>query len=179
MGFFSFKTSDTNRSISNSFTDNGTFTVHLITEDGRVFTEHEYEGYGTFGGKDIHTLIAEMNGLIGDTEDETRNLFFDKIWLRGITNGVKKYYHGKDFTSYDDPLESEGGFTPNQLTESYVWGTFGDHGEFSSFASEGYKVPKLVENLPTYIPVGDNPIWREYFNSLPHTESCEYQGFFY
>lgn len=179
MGFFSWKTSDTNRSISNSYSDNGTFTVHMITEDGRVFTEDEYSGYGVFGGKDIYVLMAEMNGIVGETEDETRNLFFDKIWKRGITNGIKKYYYKDDFINYETPLESEGNLKPNELTKSHGWVSFGEDGEFESFANEGFKVPKLVQYLNPYKPQGDNEQWRKYFNSLPHTESCEYQGYFY
>ena len=66
MGFFSFKTSDTKRSIANSFSKRKTFEVHLITPDGRVFTEKDYEGYGEFGGKDYYELLAELNGLGSD-----------------------------------------------------------------------------------------------------------------
>ena len=60
MGFFSWKTSDTDTSISNSYSSRGALPVHMITEDGRVFTEPEYEGYGVFGGKDIYELIAHF-----------------------------------------------------------------------------------------------------------------------
>ena len=63
MGFFSFKTCDTKRSIANAFSKRKTFDVHLITPDGRVFTEKNYEGYGEFGGKDYYELLAELNGL--------------------------------------------------------------------------------------------------------------------
>jgi hypothetical protein len=68
MGFFSWKTSDTNRSISNSSSRYGTFPVSMITHDGRRFDESDYEGYGKFGGKDIYELIAEMNGLTDRSE---------------------------------------------------------------------------------------------------------------
>lgn len=63
MGFFSWKTQDTNKSISNTYSSRGTFTVHMvnpITEE--VYTEDCYEGYGVFGGKDFYELVAEMNG---------------------------------------------------------------------------------------------------------------------
>ena len=66
MVFFSFKTSDTKRSIANSFSKRKTFEVHLITPDGRVFTEKDYGGYGEFGGKDYYELLAELNGLGSD-----------------------------------------------------------------------------------------------------------------
>lgn len=62
MGFFSWKTQDTDRSISNAFSDRGAFTVHMLDNKGNVYTEDNYEGYGIFGGKDFFELVAEMNG---------------------------------------------------------------------------------------------------------------------
>ena len=72
MGFFSWKTSDTDRSIANQYSNRPTFTVHMITEDGQVFTEHDYEGYGDFGGKDFYELVAELNGVTEGTTQEKR-----------------------------------------------------------------------------------------------------------
>jgi hypothetical protein len=69
MGFFSWKTSDTNRSIANRHSIKSTFVVHLITEDGQVFTEDDYDGYGEFGNKDFYVLLAEINGLKGSAEE--------------------------------------------------------------------------------------------------------------
>jgi hypothetical protein len=63
MGFFSWITSDTQKSIANNYSTRRTFKVHMITEDGQVFTEPNYEGYGVFGGKDFYELIAELNNL--------------------------------------------------------------------------------------------------------------------
>jgi len=62
MGFFSWKTSDTKKSIANVYSVMPTFKVSMITRNGLRFDENEYEGYGEFGGKDIYELIAEMNG---------------------------------------------------------------------------------------------------------------------
>jgi hypothetical protein len=66
MGFFSWNTCDTGESIANKYSTRPTFEVHMITPDGRVFTEPDYEGYGEFGGKDFHELLAELNGLASD-----------------------------------------------------------------------------------------------------------------
>lgn len=66
MGYFSWKTCDTDRSIANNDSGRETFKVHMITPDGRVFTETDYEGYGEFGGKDFYELLAELNGLGSD-----------------------------------------------------------------------------------------------------------------
>lgn len=62
MGFFSWKTSDTKKSISNHYSTEPTFPVYMRTEDGRCWVEKNYDGYGLFGGKDIYELIAELNG---------------------------------------------------------------------------------------------------------------------
>lgn len=62
MGFFSWHTCDTDRSIANHYSDRDTFTVHMITPEGRVFTENNYEGYGEFGGEDFYALLAHLNG---------------------------------------------------------------------------------------------------------------------
>ena len=66
MGFFSWKTCDTNRSIANVYSDELTFDVYMITPDGRVFHETYYDGYGVFGGKDFYELLAELNGKESD-----------------------------------------------------------------------------------------------------------------
>lgn len=63
MGFFSWKTQDTDRSISNMYSDKPTFTVYMLDNNGNVWIEDNYEGYGVFGGKDFYQLLAEMNGL--------------------------------------------------------------------------------------------------------------------
>jgi hypothetical protein len=66
MGFFSWNTCDTGRSIANNCSTRPTFTVHMIAPDGRVFTETDYEGYGEFGEKDFYELLAEINGFESD-----------------------------------------------------------------------------------------------------------------
>jgi len=66
MGFFSWKTQDTDRSISNTYSNVKTFTVEMIDNAGNIFTEDNYEGYGRFGGKDYYELLAEMNGFVSE-----------------------------------------------------------------------------------------------------------------
>lgn len=61
MGFFSWKTSDTNRSISNVYSSRGTFKVTMLMPNGDKFTEDSYEGYGTFGGIDFYDAVYELN----------------------------------------------------------------------------------------------------------------------
>jgi hypothetical protein len=105
MGFFSFHTCDTGNSIANKFSGRPVFTVHMITPDGRVFTEEDYEGYGVFGGKDFYELLAELNGLDGDrqlgidlvfrgnsTGDNTEGVIYPKLVER-LAPDIKVQYH--------------------------------------------------------------------------------------
>lgn len=63
MGFFSWKTNDTHRSIYNIHSGRKTSPVYLIDNKGNQWLEESYQGYGVFGGKDFYELFAEMNGL--------------------------------------------------------------------------------------------------------------------
>jgi hypothetical protein len=62
MGFFSWKTQDTDRSIPSSYSNRATFPVVMHDNKGHQWIEKNYEGYGVFGGKDYYELLAEMNG---------------------------------------------------------------------------------------------------------------------
>jgi hypothetical protein len=64
MGFFSWKTQDTDKSISNQYSSRPTFRVQMLDDKGNVWTEDHYDGYGVFDGKDYYELLAEMNGVI-------------------------------------------------------------------------------------------------------------------
>jgi hypothetical protein len=61
MGFFSWKTNDTLASIWNKYSCREIKKVYLKDNEGRVWEEGSYEGYGKFGGKDYFELFAEMN----------------------------------------------------------------------------------------------------------------------
>lgn len=171
MGFFSYKTCDTQKSIANNWSTRNTFTVHLITEDGQVFTEKDYEGYGDFGGKDIFSLTSQLNGFVG-SEDEAREHFFKNITKRGfISADGKEYLYGKDFANYESQIPELEGKTPNQLIEGGCEKV--ELFDFADLAAAGYKVPKIVENLP------NKKDWARVWSVLPHLEGCELQGFFY
>ena len=92
MGFFSWKTQDTNRSIANSYSDRSTFKVVMVDDKGNKYVEEDYEGYGVFGGKDFYELLDEMNGGNGDRS-------------AGITLALNN--EGKKFIS---PSLTEGGW---------------------------------------------------------------------
>lgn len=61
MGFFSWITSDTGRSIPSRHSVRPTFPVHVLCPDGGTIEERSYEGYGRFGGHDIHELLVDWN----------------------------------------------------------------------------------------------------------------------
>lgn len=74
MGFFSWVTQDTDRSIANSYSSYPTFPVTMTDNKGNKWHEDYYEGYGEFGGKDFYELVAEMNGKT--TRDEGIDIAF-------------------------------------------------------------------------------------------------------
>jgi len=90
MGFFSFLTQDTDRSIANRHSTRKTFTVYMKDDKGNVYREDNYNGYGCFDGKDFYDLLVEMNWdefqgtpadkiLIKERILEARDLYFRKI----------------------------------------------------------------------------------------------------
>ena len=68
MGFFSWRTSCSKRSIPNAHASKETFTVFLKDDKGNIWEEKAYDGYGKFNSKDYHELLDEMNGGIGDRQ---------------------------------------------------------------------------------------------------------------
>ena len=77
MGFFSWYTEDTGRSIANAYSGLETFKVIMTDDKGNKFVEKDYEGYGVFGGKDYHELLSEMNGGEADRSNGI-SLAYDK-----------------------------------------------------------------------------------------------------
>ena len=77
MGFFSWKTQDTNKSIANRYSNRPTFTVYMVNPLNldEYYREDNYEGYGVFGGKDYYELLAEINHA-GHDRDTGINLAF-------------------------------------------------------------------------------------------------------
>jgi len=76
MGFFSWKTQDTDKSIANVYSDKKVFGVTMTDNKGNHWYESQYEGYGVFGGKDYYELLAEMNGK--KNRNEGIDLAFDE-----------------------------------------------------------------------------------------------------
>ena len=109
MGFFSWKTQDTDRSISNTYSNVKTFRVQMIDNAGNVFTEDSYEGYGVFGGKDFYELLAEMNGF---TSDKTGDEYTDEARGFGINLAFKDNPNG---------IGTKGVLYPNLIEQADGW----------------------------------------------------------
>jgi hypothetical protein len=86
MGFFSWKTQDTDRSIANADSTRSTFTVVMLDDKGNKWFEQAYDGYGVFAGKDYYELLAEMNGL---TSELTGEEYTDDMRMKGIDLAFK------------------------------------------------------------------------------------------
>jgi len=92
MGFFSWKTQDTDRSIPNRWSVRKPFTVVMTDDKGNKWFEQNYDGYGRFGGKDYYELLAEMNGLVSIKTGEE---YTDDMRMKGIDLAFKDNPNGE------------------------------------------------------------------------------------
>ncbi len=93
MGFFSWKTSDTQENIMNA-SSGAHKTVYLLQPDGEPpIREDEYEGYGVFGGVDANIWLAQRN-----FPDETDRLSTDDLRYIGVCLDVGDILQHKDGT---------------------------------------------------------------------------------
>jgi len=93
MGFFSWRTQDTDRSIANQYSNRKPFRVQMLDDKGNVWTEDGYEGYGVFDGKDYYELLAEMNGAYVDKDFRdtmTDEQYTDMMRMEGINMAFGK-----------------------------------------------------------------------------------------
>jgi hypothetical protein len=115
MGFFSWNTQDTDKSIANQYSNRKTFRVQMIDNKGNVFTENEYEGYGVFGGKDYYELLAEMNGFVsqkGLTYEVDGEAYTDEARGFGIDIAFKDNGSG---------VATDGVYYPNLVEQADGW----------------------------------------------------------
>jgi hypothetical protein len=125
MGFFSWRTQDTDRSICNKFSDRQPFTVIMTDDKGNQWVEKNYEGYGEFGGKDYHELVAEMNGekpdrMIGIDMECSPEKFPGKTLIFPSLTEYGTYYGGIK----PDSCEFQGFFYPDNSEEDDTRGYY-------------------------------------------------------
>jgi hypothetical protein len=123
MGFFSWKTQDTDTSIANAHSNRATFKVQMIDNNGNVWTENNYDGYGVFGGKDFYELLAEMNGVVERDKvqlqgeaytDYMRNKGIDLAFSKGNSSGV-----GTEGVYYPNLIEQARGWVYDMFGPDY------------------------------------------------------------
>jgi len=85
MGFFSWKTADTKKSINNIHSRRPhKRTVYMLQPNGGdPIAENDYDGYGIFNGIDAYAWLARMNLAVKGTDDEIRG------------DGIGLHYSGK------------------------------------------------------------------------------------
>ena len=177
MGFFSWKTADTKKSISNMYSSRGTKTVYLLRPNGKEpIIETQYEGYGEFGGVDAYEWLAE-NNIEDSILKMAEKLGMDKRML-GIymdssyyidTRSGKKYAYKlselfDDLNPFPENYQSKvDGIVINDLIKDGTWKkrSFADYfGEIKFPLKFSYNRSAVYEDLPA-------------------SENDEAQGFFY
>jgi hypothetical protein len=164
MGFFSWKTQDTNKSIANTFSCKPTFKVVMKDNKGNEWVEEDYEGYGVFGGKDYYQLLAEMNnaeGLTGDVDNDRLigiRLSYGVSAIENKKTGQIYRANGIDFFNWGSEIIHDGK-SANELLDSGEWVSI-------NIKEKGIVFPNLVEDES-----------REWVDDEP--EDCEAQGYFY
>jgi hypothetical protein len=93
----------------------------MVDNKGEIWTEHNYEGYGVFGGKDYYELVAEMNGLDSDRQAGIDLAFKDSPSGRNpsviFPNLVEDPYVWIYTSESPDNCPHQGYFYPNEDEE--------------------------------------------------------------
>jgi hypothetical protein len=133
MGFFSWMTQDTDKSIASVYSTRNTFPVYMIDDKGNVYYEPEYEGYGDFGGKDYYELLAEMNDL---TEGPNPTIHND-LRSKGINLAFKDNPSGQHTpgVKYPNLVEDKDGWVYDMKGPK----SCGDQGYFYKDEDEEYE----------------------------------------
>jgi hypothetical protein len=85
MGYFSFLFCDTGKSIKIA-----PYKIYMKDNKRNTFIEHNYEGYGIIGGKDIYILFAEMNNLsVEGRAGESEEYYQDRL----RSAAIEIWYH--------------------------------------------------------------------------------------
>lgn len=146
MGFFSWITSDTKRSVANIYSTREVFPVYVLCPDGSTLYEESYEGYGVFQGKDIYALLAEWNSpekCSGDVDQDRIvgiNLTFDRPHeiKHPIIILEKPPVEGRQY----EPSETcpfQGFFYSDEYEEEEDWGYYEDWDEDDDYYEDGYE----------------------------------------
>jgi len=199
MGFFSWLTADTKKSISSIHSSRRPKTVYLInpkhhpTCPASPIREDAYEGYGVFGSTDVFMWLAKANipadylvdakGLpLGDEDLRQAGVFIDGAefyvdqkgnkWVCALHFPLPLVNRFKDlhtFGNYDEQLPSLDNLTPNLLNEKKLWTRVPGIKIFG--------VKQVHGSLPFPLKFSFNK--DADYDSLPPSETCPAQGYFY
>lgn len=177
MGFFSFKTCDTDRSIANIYSGKPVRTVYLLQPNGdKAIAEPAYEGNGVFGGIDCYEWLAKMN--FGDSS----------LTMLAINADCGAYYENDDaifLCSMHIKPDMESVFRdavkkPNKPI------VFFENYESTIAALDGRSMNNAVAcsdvwsaKIPLKYPLKFSFDPKAIYEQLPPSEPCEYQGYFY
>lgn len=122
MGFFSWKTADTDEAILNTHTGENK-TVYMLSPDGEVYKEEEYDGYGVFGGKDAYVHLCEINNIKREenwNDDDYRcagiDLEIGTFYVNMNTGDLMRFKHDQRYFDWVKELD-EGWYCPQDLLE--------------------------------------------------------------
>lgn len=162
MGFFSWITQDTGKSIANRHSVRPTFPVTMTDNKGNKWHEKNYDGYGEFGGKDYYELIAEMNGkATGDLEADRLAGIRLELGVNAIQHKITKRIYksgGLDFFNWATEILPHG-LSANASVDTGEWDSI-------NIVEENVLLPNLTED--------ENHVWIQ-----EAAEHCSEQGFFY
>jgi hypothetical protein len=175
MGYFSWKTADTDLTIANEATGLSR-PVYMLQPNGKEpILERSYEGYGEFGGVDAYVWLAENNlpkDMLDEMDDEEkRNLGIGmdvgQVYRHAKTDTYWSIFHNysplvegcKYHQGRYDSIIPELGKSANELLES---------GEF-----EEVELSALIKN-PLKFSFSPDAVYED----LPASKNCPEQGYF-
>jgi len=164
MGFFSWKTQDTKRSIANIYSNHYAVEVTMTDNKGNKWLEKNYEGYGVFGGKDYYQLLAEMNKpkkCTGDLDADRSigiRLEYGISAIKNKKTGKMYKAHDIDYFNWDSHILPHG-LSANDSVETGEWDSI-------TIKEDDVIYPNLTEN-PDH----------KWSDKKPPT--CDSQGYFY
>ncbi|EKZ5942112.1 MULTISPECIES: hypothetical protein [Enterobacterales] len=180
MGFFSWLTADTKKSIPNAHSNREVKTVYLLQPRGKKhIAEHAYQGYGVFGDVDAYVWLARRNaehfgfnpngmdieklrslGLSIDLGEVCKDTHTGDFWH--IFSDARELVAGKCFLGTWSQEIPELGASANELVEN---------GRFEVLEI------KAVKGLP--YPLKFSFDEKAVYEQLQASENCPAQGFFY
>lgn len=173
MGFFSFKTADTKRSIFNSFTGKCK-TVYLLQPNGEPpIKEDAYEGYGVFGGVDCYEWLAKANFSKEELADmKARGISIRSRAIDRLATFAEIYFwvEKKEYLYRDELIDLDAGVNYSTPQDRFGGLSVNDMMEQKRITRAPAPEPKFP------LKFSFNP--KAVYEALPASEDCPNQGYF-